>query len=169
MGAGLSRRSQRLWALSGSLVAVVAVMGLSPAVGPSLARSTVASATKARECPLAPANLPCHGTTIESVYTYFGYHEGDLSLIRAKLSPNQIVGHVHKTWPTPGEYEINERTFTWHSVASVEIVGVYVVHEVGAGFSYKKLPSGKHNGQAKLTAITDGSTPSLVLQGRHIG
>jgi hypothetical protein len=103
-----------------------------------------------------------------SIYNYFGYHEGDLSLIRAKLGPNKIVGHVHKTWPTPGEYEVNERTFTWHSASNVEIVGVYILREVGKGFSYKKLPTGKHSGQAKLTAVTGGSTPSLVLQGRHV-
>lgn len=161
MGAGFGRRSQRLGTLGACLLAL-AIMGLSPAVGSS---RTPASTAKTH-CQYASVGGPC--APIMSIYNYFGYHEGDLSLIRAKLSPNQIVGHVHKTWPTPGEYEVNERTFTWHSVASVEIVGVYIQRGVGRGFSYKKLPTGKHSGQAKLTAITDGSTPNLVLQGRNI-
>lgn len=132
----------------------------------SVPATTTPAATAKTHCQYPSVGGPC--APIMSIYTYFGYHEGDLSLIRAKLSPNQIVGHVHKTWPTPGEYEVNQRTFTWHSVPSVEIVGVYIQRGVGKGFSYTKLPTGKHSGHAKLTAVTDGSTPSLVLQGRRI-
>jgi hypothetical protein len=116
-------------------------------------------------CQFASEGGPC--APIMSIYNYWSYSEGDLKLINLKRSPNKIVGHVHKTWPTPGEYEVNERTLTWHSVPSVEIIGVYILREVGKGFSYKKLPTGKHSGHTKLTAVTSGSTPSLVLQGRR--
>jgi hypothetical protein len=110
---------------------------------------------------------PC--APIMSVYTYSDYKEGDLSLIWAKPGPEHKTGTTYVSGPFPGTYEVFKRTFAWKSIASVEIVGVYIVHEVGRGFSYKKLTSGPHGGHATLTDVDDGSAPILVLQGRRTG
>jgi hypothetical protein len=131
--------------------------------------SSTATTAKTKECPLAPNNLPCHGTTIESAYAYSGYKEGDLSLVWAKLGPDRKVGTTYvSTPPVPGMREVFKRTFTWHSVASVEIVGVYEVHFKGSHANYRKLPSGKHSGHATLTEVRGGTAVTLNLQGRRI-
>jgi hypothetical protein len=262
--------AKRLASLLIGALAIVLLAG-----SPSNAQTIPPKATTAKkECPFAPSNVPCHGTTIESVYTFSGYHEGDLKLIWVKLGPDQkssmtasqesqcpecreadtrtfawqsipdveITAHRRhcfcrvgvsrppkaattmeaatplRAWPstppkatttkahcqyfsrggpcapimstydfvgyregdlsfiwaklgpehkeTVGAKEVFKRTFTWHSVASVEITGVYEVREVGKGFRYKKLPTGKHGGHTILTDVFGDSEPNLVLQGR---
>jgi hypothetical protein len=162
MGADRGGRSRRLRVLAGGLL-VLAVMGLPPTV--STSRALSASAAQAH-CQYYSVGGPCE--PIMSVYTFYGYHEGNLSLIRAKLGPTEVVGHVYKTFPTPGYYDVYERTFTWHSAPSVQVVAAYIVHFKGKHATYTKLPSGKHGGNTKLTE-TQGSAspPILVLQGRH--
>jgi hypothetical protein len=157
-------------ALGACLLAVM-VTGLAPPVSSSRALSAAVKAVMVETfCPRAPANVPCHGTTIESAYAYYGYKEGDISLISVKLGPERKVGTTYvSAQPVPGMYEVIKRTFTWHSVDNVEIVAVYEVEDVGRGFRHKKLPSGKHSGHATITDAAGGSSPILLLQGRRIG
>jgi len=131
-------------------------------------KTTVApeAAVAKAHCQYASPGGPC--APIMSSYTYWGFSEGDLSLIKAKLGPNKIVGHVYKSFPTPGEYSVNERTFTWHSVAAVEIVGAYILHFKGSHGVYTKVPSGEHSGHTSMKETQGTSSPPiLVLQGRH--
>ncbi len=117
---------------SGAVAAIVMGLG-APTTG----------SAAARECPIAPAGVPCHGTTIESAYTYSGYHEGDLSLIWTKLSPQHKVGTTYvSAEPVPGIRQVFKRTLTWHSLPDVEIVAAYEYEDVGRGFRHKQLPTG---------------------------
>jgi len=126
-----------------------------------------ATATKAH-CQYYSRGGPC--APIMSVYTFSGYHEGDLKLIWVKLGPDQKSSlSASQTSQCPECREADTRTFTWHSIASVEIVGVYVVREAGKGFTYQKLPTGKHSGHITLTDLIGDSSPILLLQGRRVG
>jgi hypothetical protein len=123
--------------------------------------------TAKAQCQYFSRGGPC--APIMSTYDYSGRKEGDLSLVWAKLGPVHVVGTTYvSTPPVPGMYEVFKRTFTWTSAPDVEIVGVYEVHEVGAGFKYKKLSSGKHSGHAAITDVRGTSGPILVLQGRRM-
>jgi hypothetical protein len=149
-------------ALLGAL-AVVLVASFPATAQPASVEATAAKAS----CQYYSRGGPC--APIMSVYTYSGYREGDLKLISAKLGPEQKVGKTYvSTPPVPGMYEVVKRTFTWHAASGIEIVGVYLVHEVGRGFTYKKLPTGKHSGQVKLTDVIGSSEPILLLQGRRV-
>jgi hypothetical protein len=174
MGAPQSRMTTRTAKAVGACIAAVIAIGLMPAVSSSRVPTAATSETKhsaaaAKECPLAPFNVPCHGTTIESAYTFSGYREGDLSLISAKLGPVHKLGMTYvPTPPVPGMYEVDRRTITWHSLADVEIVAVYEVEVVGRGFRHKKLPTGTHSGKATITDTAGGSSPYFLFQGRRV-
>ena len=122
------------------------------------------AATAKAKCPFFSKGGPCLGTLM-SDYSYEGEGGQSDQLMKAKFGPREVVGTRYQLEPAPGQYHLTQHKVTWHSVASVEILAVYEVHEVRNGFKYHKLPSGRHRGHAKLTAWEDTDPPILVLFG----
>ena len=130
------------------------------------ARVTVAHT--AQSCKPISRHEPCLAP-IQSFYAYAGEGGGDVTYIHARAGKKKVVGQVYEETPRPGLWQVTKRTFTWHSVAGVTIVAVFV--ETGGGihpFVYRRVPSGPHSGHTTLTAIFDNTTPGLLLEGRRI-
>ncbi len=132
-----------------------------------LALAPSAATSKTFPCPKAP-HEPCKGP-IEVVTNYSGYKEGPLSLIKLTLGPSRKVGgETHEQFLT--KPEIFQRVASWHSVADVEIVAVFILHRPKPGqFHYQPIPTGKHGGHVTLTDDRQGNAePMLIVQGRKI-
>ena len=130
------------------------------------ARVTVAHT--AQSCKPISRHEPCLAP-IQSVYAYAGEGSGDVTYIHARAGKETVVGEVFESSPFPGMYQVTKRTFSWHAVAGVAIVAVFV--ETGGGihpFVYRRVPSGTHSGHATLTAIRENKVPLLLLEGRRI-
>jgi hypothetical protein len=115
-----------------------------------------------KRCVPLDRNAPCLGR-IQSGYAFSGLGGGALSLIRAKLSPEEEIGRNAARDP------ILQRTFTWHSIASVKMVAVYVVSQIGQTGTYRfhRVPTGTHSGHVTLTAVVDVRIPTLLLEGER--
>jgi hypothetical protein len=124
-------------------------------------------AVAAQSCKPISRHEPCLAP-IQSVYAYAGEGGGDTTYIKAKAGKQKVVGQVYEPTPRPGLWQVAKRTFTWHSVAGVKIVAVFVVHGGGnKPFVYQRVPSGPHSGHTTLTSIFDNTTPTLLLEGRR--
>jgi hypothetical protein len=162
-------RMERLIPLRRPGLILSTVLALALLTAPAIAQPVPMTATAAKtHCQYYSKGGPC--APIMSVYTYSGYHEGDLKLIWAKLEPQHKVGTTYvSAEPVPGTRQVFKRIVAWASLPDVEITAAYVVHVVGKGFSYRKLPTGKHSGQVTLIEIEGDGGPILLLQGRRIG
>jgi hypothetical protein len=141
-------------------------MGLAP-VSTSRALPATDSQT---HCKSQLQGEPCKGP-IRTLYSYTGLGSGDLSYIWAKPGPEVSLGRRLKTFPPPAYYApVSKRTFTWHTKPSIEIVAVYVVRSLTRRYTYQKVASGLHSGQATLTTNNDDPNPPLLLlEGRKMG
>jgi hypothetical protein len=157
MRAGQGRRSRGVATL-GVCLAMMAIGVVLPAVGSALPRVPLAQ----KRCVPLDRNAPCLGR-IQSVYAFSGLGSGALSLIRAKLSPEEEIGRDAARDP------ILQRTFTWHSVPSVRMRAVYVVSAIGNTGKYRfhRIPTGAHSGHVTLTAVVDHRIPTLLLEGER--
>jgi hypothetical protein len=161
MGANGHRPSQRLGALTGGLVAVIAT-GL---VILAVSSSGVASATQTHCKPLLTGE-PCKAP-IQTGYSYSGYGSGDDTYIWAKAGREIPLGRRLKTFPPPAYYvPVSKRTFTWHTKPGIEVVAVYIVHSLTRRYTYQKVSLKKH--EVTLTTNNeDPNPPLLLLEGRH--
>lgn len=153
MRAGQGRTS-RLAALGACVVAAVIA-----AVASSLGMTSALAQTR---CVPLDRNAPCLGS-VQSVYAFSGLGSGALSLIRAKLSPEEEIGRNAARDP------ILQRTFRWHSVSGVTMRAVYVVSQIGQTGKYRfdRIPTGAHSGHVTLTAVVDVRIPTLLLEGER--
>src|ERR1700722_8091358 len=127
-------------------------------------RSTSASSAETGLRVAQAAQTPCKPISrhepclapIQSFYAYAGEGSGDTTYIKAKAGKRKVAGEVYEETPRPGLWQVTKRTFTWHSVAGVRIVAVFVVH---GGFTqpltYQRVRSGPHSGRVTLTAVFD--------------
>jgi hypothetical protein len=159
MGAGRHKQSRKLGVLAGGLVAVVTIMGLSPAVSSS--RNPLATVTQSH-CYVK--EVPCLGV-VQALYTFTGKAGGALRSIHAKLGPEEETGN------TPEGMPIMRRSVTWKSVASVRLVVAYVLTIVAEHWRIHRVPTGVHSGHATLTTEPQNPepVPYLLLEGRKSG
>jgi hypothetical protein len=139
---------------------VVAVIGLPTSVSygfPAQAAST--------SCRSVFPEVPCLGP-LQSDYDYAGEGYGDLGYVWAKAGPEKVIGHVYMKEPAPGEYEVLQRTFTFHTKRGVELAAVYVLRGGDHGhYRYQSVPI--QNGHVTLTAVRDTSPPILLLEAKR--
>jgi hypothetical protein len=122
----------------------------------------LSAASAQTHCVPLDRNAPCLGR-IQSGYAFSGLGSGALSLIRAKLSPEEEIGRNAARDP------ILQRTFRWHSVSGVMMRAVYVVSQIGQTGKYRfhRIPTGAHSGHVTLTATVDVRIPTLLLEGER--
>jgi hypothetical protein len=106
------------------------------------------------------------------VTTYSGYKEGPLSLIKLTLGPSRkIAGEELEGGGT--RHEIDQRQVSWHSVANVEVVAVFILHRPKLRrFVYQAVPTGRHSGHTTLTDLKepgiDYAQQIVIVQGRKL-
>jgi hypothetical protein len=139
------------------LIAALATAAALPTA--SSARPDPAQVATGRCVPIS-RGAPCLGT-IQSEYAYAGLGGGAVTYIHAHPGAEERIGTA------ADENPITQRTFTWHSVASVKIVAAFIVTEIGltGRYSYQRVPTGEHGGHAVLVAKGDISVPRLLLEG----
>ena len=121
---------------------------------------------------------PCVGP-IQVAYAFGGQDpSGPTSLMRARFRPVVIVRLEHNN---SGQLvsEVKRSSVTWHSVPSVIIVGVYIVHNPCCRGSrrhiFDRVSTGPHSGSADMPFVTprtptaQGDTTQLLLEGRRVG
>jgi hypothetical protein len=163
MGTGRRRRSRRLGALAGGLVALIATGLVVLAVG----SFGVASAAQTH-CTPQLRGAPCNGP-IQTLYSYSGLGSGDDTYIWAKAGREVPLGRRLKTFPPPPYYvPVSKRSFVWHAKPGIEIVAVYIVHSLTRKYTYQKVSLKRH--EVTLTTNNeDANPPLLLLEGRHTG
>jgi hypothetical protein len=128
-----------------------------------------AASAKTFPCPKDP-HEPCKGP-IEVSTGYSGYKEGPSWEIKITLGPSHQISQGNER--SGGDIrEVVQRQASWHSVPSVEIVAVFILHRPAHGprFRYQKVASGRHGGHTTLTDVVSPSTGAdvLIIQGRRI-
>ena len=156
------------WTLGRVLVALAVgsvAMAISLATGTAVVSAAGRpSATAATHCKPISIGEPCLGP-IQSGYAYDGFGGGDDTYIHAKAGPKVVVEKGGETG------EVTERTFTWHSIPSVEMVAVFIVSKSNPDsrtFHYTRVKTGRHSGHVAMRAVFQGIPPTLLLEGRHI-
>jgi hypothetical protein len=114
--------------------------------------------------------VPCIGP-IQSNYAMDGLGAGDTKLIWAKYD-----GRASRKLVPTGSLE--KQPFVWHSVPSVKIVAVFIIHSgVRTVGTFQRVPTGSHSGRVTLVWLHPASSdltgpnanpPRLLLEGTRV-
>lgn len=119
--------------------------------------------------------VPCLGR-LEALYPFSGRNGGATGSYRVTLGAEEHTG------TSPEGTPILRRSFTWRSVASVELVAAFIltvrvehgkaVMEHGRyKWRWQRVPTGPHSGETTLTtdqSYNSGLQPYLLLEGKQM-